>query len=108
MLREIPDAAIETSLETLQDIKERIKSLAERPGAAQDQDGGGDPLRRMPVHVAQAPPLPTAQIAAASAPGAGQQRLPRVGPALAGRPALALLPFNGTGEICHDEARAAA
>jgi DNA-binding MarR family transcriptional regulator len=32
VLREIPDAAIGTSLETLQDIKERIKGLGEHPG----------------------------------------------------------------------------
>jgi MarR family transcriptional regulator, transcriptional regulator for hemolysin len=32
VLREIPDAAIETSLETLRDIKERIKGFGEHPG----------------------------------------------------------------------------
>jgi DNA-binding MarR family transcriptional regulator len=32
VLREIPDAAIATSLEALQDIKERIKGLGEHPG----------------------------------------------------------------------------
>src|SRR6201994_1463690 len=32
VLRDIPDAAIETSLETLRDIKERIKGLGEHPG----------------------------------------------------------------------------
>lgn len=32
VLREIPDAAIETSLEMLQDIKERIKALGASPG----------------------------------------------------------------------------
>jgi DNA-binding MarR family transcriptional regulator len=32
VLRDIPDAAIGTSLETLQDIKERIKGLGEHPG----------------------------------------------------------------------------
>jgi DNA-binding MarR family transcriptional regulator len=32
VLQEIPDAAIGTSLETLQDIKERIKGLGEHPG----------------------------------------------------------------------------
>src|SRR5665811_159911 len=32
VLREIPDGAIETSLHTLRDIKERIKGLAEPPG----------------------------------------------------------------------------
>jgi hypothetical protein len=32
VLHEIPDAAIGTSLETLQDIKERIKGLGEHPG----------------------------------------------------------------------------
>jgi MarR family transcriptional regulator, transcriptional regulator for hemolysin len=32
VLREIPDAAIGTSLETLQEIKERIKGLGEHPG----------------------------------------------------------------------------
>jgi MarR family transcriptional regulator for hemolysin len=32
VLREIPDAAIGTTLETLQDIKERIKGLGEHPG----------------------------------------------------------------------------
>ena len=32
VLQEIPDAAIATSLETLQDIKERIKGLGEHPG----------------------------------------------------------------------------
>jgi DNA-binding MarR family transcriptional regulator len=32
VLQEIPDAAIGTSLETLQDIKERIKALGEHPG----------------------------------------------------------------------------
>lgn len=32
VLQEIPDSAIETSLQTLQDIKERIKGLAEPPG----------------------------------------------------------------------------
>jgi MarR family transcriptional regulator, transcriptional regulator for hemolysin len=32
VLQDIPDKAIETSLETLRDIKERIKRLAEPPG----------------------------------------------------------------------------
>ena len=32
VLEDIPDAAIETSLETLQDIKDRIKGLGERGG----------------------------------------------------------------------------
>ena len=32
VLRDIPDAAIGTSLETLKDIKERIKGLGEHPG----------------------------------------------------------------------------
>jgi DNA-binding MarR family transcriptional regulator len=32
VLRDIPDTAIGTSLETLQDIKERIKGLGEHPG----------------------------------------------------------------------------
>jgi MarR family transcriptional regulator for hemolysin len=32
VLREIPDAAIETSLETLRDIKDRIKAVGEHPG----------------------------------------------------------------------------
>lgn len=32
VLQEIPDAAIGTSLETLRDIKERIKGLGETPG----------------------------------------------------------------------------
>jgi MarR family transcriptional regulator for hemolysin len=32
VLRDIPDHAIETSLKTLRDIKERIKGLAEPPG----------------------------------------------------------------------------
>ena len=32
VLQEIPDAAIATSLETLKDIKERIKRLGEHPG----------------------------------------------------------------------------
>jgi MarR family transcriptional regulator for hemolysin len=32
VLRDVPAAAIETSLETLRDIKERIKGLAEPPG----------------------------------------------------------------------------
>jgi MarR family transcriptional regulator for hemolysin len=32
VLQEIPDAAIETSLGTLRDIKERIKGLGEHPG----------------------------------------------------------------------------
>ena len=32
VLQDIPDAAIETSLETLRDIKDRIKSFAEPPG----------------------------------------------------------------------------
>src|SRR5437868_12625283 len=32
VLREIPDAAVETSLETLKDIKERIKGFGERAG----------------------------------------------------------------------------
>jgi MarR family transcriptional regulator for hemolysin len=32
VLQEIPDAAIGTSLETLQDIKDRIKGLGEHPG----------------------------------------------------------------------------
>ncbi|HXO68643.1 MAG TPA: MarR family transcriptional regulator [Bradyrhizobium sp.] len=32
VLQDIPDAAIGTSLETLQDIKERIKGLGEHPG----------------------------------------------------------------------------
>ncbi len=32
VLQEIPDAAIGTSLETLKDIKERIKGLGEHPG----------------------------------------------------------------------------
>jgi MarR family transcriptional regulator, transcriptional regulator for hemolysin len=32
LLQDIPTAAIETSLETLRDIKERIKGLAEPPG----------------------------------------------------------------------------
>jgi hypothetical protein len=31
-LQDIPEQAIETSLETLRDIKERIKGLAEPPG----------------------------------------------------------------------------
>ena len=33
VLRDIPAAAIETSLETLRDVKDRIKSLAEPPGS---------------------------------------------------------------------------
>jgi MarR family transcriptional regulator for hemolysin len=33
VLRDIPDNAIETSLQTLRDIKERIKGLAEPPGS---------------------------------------------------------------------------
>jgi MarR family transcriptional regulator for hemolysin len=33
VLQDIPTAAIETSLETLRDIKERIKGLAEPPGS---------------------------------------------------------------------------
>jgi len=33
VLQDIPAAAIETSLETLQDIKERIKNFAEPPGS---------------------------------------------------------------------------
>jgi MarR family transcriptional regulator for hemolysin len=32
VLRDLPDAAIKTSLKTLQDIKERIKALADPPG----------------------------------------------------------------------------
>jgi MarR family transcriptional regulator for hemolysin len=32
VLRDLPDAAIKTSLKTLQDIKERIKALANPPG----------------------------------------------------------------------------
>jgi hypothetical protein len=32
VLQEVPAAAIETSLRTLKDVKERIKSLAEPPG----------------------------------------------------------------------------
>jgi MarR family transcriptional regulator, transcriptional regulator for hemolysin len=32
VLRDVPEKAIETSLETLRDIKERIKALAEPPG----------------------------------------------------------------------------
>ena len=32
VLHDVPDPAIETSLQTLRDIKERIKGLAERPG----------------------------------------------------------------------------
>jgi len=32
VLQDIPDAAIKTSLKTLQDIKERIKALADPPG----------------------------------------------------------------------------
>jgi MarR family transcriptional regulator, transcriptional regulator for hemolysin len=32
ILRDVPEQAIETSLETLRDVKERIKALAEPPG----------------------------------------------------------------------------
>ena len=32
VLRDVPEKAIETSLETLRDVKERIKALAEPPG----------------------------------------------------------------------------
>jgi MarR family transcriptional regulator, transcriptional regulator for hemolysin len=32
VLRDLPDAAIKTSLKTLQDIKERIKTLADPSG----------------------------------------------------------------------------
>jgi DNA-binding MarR family transcriptional regulator len=33
VLQDIPDTAIETSLETLRDVKERIKGFAEPPGS---------------------------------------------------------------------------
>jgi MarR family transcriptional regulator for hemolysin len=33
VLQDVPAAALETSLETLQDIKERIKSFVEPPGS---------------------------------------------------------------------------
>jgi len=39
VLRDVPDEAVETSLETLREIKERIKGLSDPPGGLSDPPG---------------------------------------------------------------------